>query len=426
MNTPIINRYDQVARHYCIGTSGGRRKRADRRSLASSLYVFFAAASLIMFYYAHAEWLPVEKAFYVPCAITLLCSFFVKRKWDKIDRILTVFVIFVALSDVLTGIYPKGISSPLVRISLGIFCFNKIRKVDLYGAITVIAKLSPIIMVTYYVFANPLTYVSWVRYGGFSGDPNYLAISLELLIVLNLIFIHRKETGMFWRVLSVASIISTLPLFLVGQSRMGLISLVVLFLFYLSFLYKNSKRNFMILAVTGCVLLVAGFGSYSYMLDGVERRFTKHSSSRGSGGMIQNDPRMAQINATFRVFKRNPSYVFSGIGADHDPEDIQDYKQMADNPVHNTFVGILLQDGLFALSAFLMLLIVTFRQVVKRPDKKLYLGFYLSLLLNISSVPSASYLTFWWSLFFLLNQKDYICNKNLCCGLSQNEIRSIK
>ena len=406
MNTPIINRYDQVARHYCTGTSGGIRKRADRRSLASSLYVFFAAASLIMFYYAHAEWLPVEKAFYVPCAITLLCSFFVKRKWDKIDRILTVFVIFVALSDVLTGIYPKGISSPLVRISLGIFCFNKIRKVDLYGAITVIAKLSPIIMVTYYVFANPLTYVSWVRYGGFSGDPNYLAISLELLIVLNLIFIHRKETGMLWRVLSVASIISTLPLFLVGQSRMGLISLVVLFLFYLSFLYKNSKRNFMILAVTGGVLLVAGFGSYSYMLDGVERRFNGNGSSRGATDMIKGDPRMDQIIATVRVFEKNPSYVFSGIGVDNNPIEIQDYKQIASNPVHNTFIGTLFQEGIFALCAFVWLFVMTFLMIVKRPDKLLYLGLFFGLLLNISSVPSTSYLTFWWSLFFLQNPVD--------------------
>jgi len=424
MNTSIINKSNRVGNRYCIDSSGYKREHAAKKHIASSLYVFFAATSLIMFYYAHAEWLPVEKAFYVPCAITLLCSFFVKSKWDNIDRILAVFVVFVALSDVLTGIYPKGISSPLIRISLGVFCFNKIRKVDLYHTITVIAKLSPAIMVTYYVFANPLTYVGWVRYGGFSGDPNYLAISLELLIVLNMIFIHRKETGMFWRVLSIASIIATLPLFLVGQSRMGLISLAVLFLFYLIFLYKKSKRSFMVLAVAGSALLVAGYGSYSYMLDGVERRFTKHISSRSSGGLIQNDPRVGQIKATFRVFERNPSYVFSGIGADHNPEEIQDYKQIADNPVHNTFFGILLQEGIFALSAFLVLLVVTFRQIVQRPDKSLYLGLYLSLLLNISSVPSTSYLTFWWSLFFLHNPGNYISGNTF--RLSGNNIRSIK
>ena len=124
------------------------------------------------------------------------------------------------------------------------------------------------------------------------------------------------------------------------------------------------------------------------------------------------------------MFERNPSYVFSGIGADHNPEEIQDYKQIADNPVHNTFFGILLQEGIFALSAFLVLLVVTFRQIVQRPDKSLYLGLYLSLLLNISSVPSTSYLTFWWSLFFLHNPGNYISGNTF--RLSGNNIRSIK
>lgn len=361
-------------------------------------YCLWAGITLIMFFYAHAEFLPVEKAFYVPCAITLLFSFFVKKRWDKIDTLLGWFLALVWISDLANGIYPESISSNCVRITLGVVCFNKLRKCNLSSVSKLVAYISPLIICSYYIFDNPLLYVGWERYGGFSGDPNYLSISLNLLCVCML-----QQIGMIksktWRAIWIVSILLIIPIIIAGKSRIGSVSFCVIILFAGYKLLHKSKAFFLILAVFGSGAMIYMSNTNPSMIDQFVMRFDGSRKSDQGAALA----RLKQIDGTIAVFKSTPYAIFFGIGVDSNPQNIESYSSRTVNIVHNTFFNILLQEGIITLSFFCYILWICFKGIWKKRDL-LMGGLFLSLLMNINSVSCTSYLTFWWSLFFIFSE----------------------
>lgn len=384
-----------------------------------SRYCFWAGITLIMFYYAHAEFLPIEKAFYIPCAIAFIISLFVRKRWDKIDTLLGWFLALVWISDLANGIYPESISSNCVRITLGVVCFNKLRKCNLSSVSKWVAYISPLIVISYYIFDNPLLYVGWERYGGFSGDPNYLSISLNLLCVIMLQQIGMTKSKT-WRAIWIVSILLIIPIIIAGKSRIGSVSFCVIILFAGYKLLRKSKIFFLILAIFGSGAMIYMSNTNPSMIDQFVMRFDGSRKSDQGAAMA----RFKQIDGVIATFKDTPYIIFFGIGADSLPQDIESYKTKSANIVHNTFFNIFLQEGIFTLFFFCYILWICLKRIWEKRDLIMG-GLFLSLLMNINSVSCTTYLTFWWSLFFIFSEthdttKDAGCNRNkkyvtTCC-----------
>lgn len=365
--------------------------------MAGKIYLFFATAALIMFYYAHAPG-GAEKLFYIPCAGALIASFFCHFKRDCIDVILLLIIGFSLLSDLVNFTVPDRVDAPWLRQCIGILCFNKLRKFNMNKIVTAMAVASPFIILSLYLFSSPFGRASY-RYGGFSGDPNYLAISLNLLIVFNLLYIHRKDTTKLQSIVPIITILGTLPLFIAGKSRAGLIAMSVLLLSYLIFLFFNNRKTcFLIIAITfvcsGNIYIL-----FQKPIDAIVERFDSLEKAHGGA-------RVVQFSAVNDVYKAYPYTFPLGTGIDNSPLRFEEFKAKSPFMIHNTYLNILFGQGFVALCLYLTMFWLTFKQIWKYEHKGIFVGLYLSLLLNISSVASATYLTFWWTLFFLLSVPD--------------------
>lgn len=367
----------------------------NKLRLADRLYLAFATLSLVMFFYAHAPFMP-EKLFYVPCALTLVASFFCPFRHDRVDTLLLLIIGLALLSDVVNYTLPRGVESPWVRQGIGILCFRKLRHYDLRPVTKALVFVAPIIVASYYLFSSPF---AEYRYGGFSGDPNYLSISLTLLIAILLVYTHQKGTSRGVVVVAVATIVMTLPLFFAMKSRMGIMAFAVMLLGEGVYLFEHNKR--MLTLVVVAVFMTIGPVSvmFSEEIAGLTDRFDTLEESRGG-------PRADMVKGVHDVFMAYPSYFVFGNGIDVSPASYAEYSAYSDQPIHTTYVNIFFHQGLFVLAIFLLLLWRTFQQVwCSGSERPIYLALFLSLLMNIGSVPSMTYLTFWWTLFFLLSVK---------------------
>ena len=341
-----------------------------QETFEGKLYLTFALLSLVLFYYAHADFLP-DKFFYVPCAGALISGLFFRFHNDWVDYCLLFFVFFSFMSDLLNQTFPHSLISAFLRQTLGILCFSKLRHFDSKVLIKYFSRISPVIVVSYYVFSNPLGGYVYDRYGGFSGDPNYLAISLTLLIAMNLLYIHQAETTKIWKAISVVSIIGTIPLFLVGQSRAGIIALCVMLMFYFVYLYKYHKGLSIVLC--GIVLLMSGSVYYHFQktFNAVNQRF--NDISEGGG-------RTVQIYGVADVYSKHPLYVITGIGIDNSPLQFEEFRIKSNYIIHDTYLDVLFGQGIVTLIIFLWLLYKTFRKTLLVDKWQIYIGLYLSLL----------------------------------------------
>lgn len=372
--------------------------------VASNLYLFFTVVALIMFYYAHAPW-GVEKLFYIPCAGALITSYFCPFKRDIIDVILLLIIFFSLLSDLVNFSIPDRIDAPWLRQCIGILCFNKLRKFSLERIVSFIAIFSPFIILSLYLFSSPFGKNSY-RYGGFSGDPNYLAISLNLLIAINMIYIHKSDTTKLRSTIAIATIIGTLPLFIAGKSRAGLMALGVLLISYLIFLFFRNKRACVVVIVATFAFSGNFYLLFHKQIDAVIERFDSLEKAHGGA-------RVVQFSAVSDVYKVYPYTFVFGTGIDNSPLRFEEFKAKSPYMIHNTYLNTLFGQGFITLCLYVFLFCVIFKRIRTYDNRGLYMGLYLSLLLNISSVASATYLTFWWTLFFLLSSPNNYGTTNI-------------
>ena len=134
-------------------------------------------------------------------------------------------------------------------------------------------------------------------------------------------------------------------------------------------------------------------------IDAIVERFNSLEEAHGGARVVQ----FSAVNDVYKVYP----YMFPfGTGIDNSPLRFEEFRAKSPFMIHNTYLNIMFGQGFFALCLYLILFWLVFKQIKEYEHKEIFVGLYLSLLLNIGSVASVTYLTFWWTLFFLLSLPD--------------------
>ena len=382
-----------------------------KQPVLEKLYCIFVVLAFGLLFYANAEAqeapngvaysLGIGKAFYIPCGLALICSFFLKIKRDWLDKILYCLIFVAILSTCfhppLSGTF---LTWTVTRFIMAILCFKSVRDIDPLLLAKIAAILSPLIVFPHYLLSNPFSYGDY-RYGGFYGDPNFLAFALIFLIALCYIT-FRREKGWIIKILSICSIVGSIPLILLGASRAGILSLSIILFTILIDTFRRSKRGFvlllMVIALSGGVLL----NKMSDTLDMIERRYQAETESDQVGAKA----RVEGVGNVFRVLGRRPELIPFGIGLGNTYDTIAKYRDdgfRSSFVVHNTYLSLLYELGLVGFLLYLLIYIFAFKQLV-RQHQYLLIGILLSAIVCFLTLPGAAYMPGWILLFFTTNK----------------------
>ena len=112
-----------------------------KQSVIERLYSIFVVLAFGLLFFANAEALEapngavynlgIGKAFYVPCGLALLSSFFLPKKRDKLDGTLLVLILVAIFSSLLhPPLSETFLSWEVTRFIFAILCFKDIRNID--------------------------------------------------------------------------------------------------------------------------------------------------------------------------------------------------------------------------------------------------------------------------------------------------------
>lgn len=382
-----------------------------KQSVIERLYCLFVVLAFGLLFYANAEAqeaptgavynLGIGKAFYIPCGLALVCSFFLGIKRDWLDKVLYCLIFVAILSTCfhppLSGTF---LTWTVTRFVMAILCFKSVRDVDPVLLAKVAAVFSPLIVFPHYFLSDPFSYGN-IRYGGFYGDPNFLALSLSFLIAL-CYKTSREERGILIKVLSISSIVGAVPLIILGVSRGGIIGLFIIILFILIDTFKRNKRGVFFLVV---VIVFAGGVLSTRMsdtLDLVELRYQAETESDQIGAKA----RIEGVGNAFRVLSKRPALIPLGIGLGNTYDTIAQYRDdgfRSSYVIHNTYISLLYEIGVIGFLLYLLIFYYAFKQLLQKRDY-LLIGLLLSAIVSLVTLPGTAFMPGWILLFFLTNK----------------------
>ena len=206
--------------------------------------------------------------------------------------------------------------------------------------------------------ARPYDPTSPIRACGTTGYCNALAGYFELVIPLFVSLYFFYPLGKKLRRWLLVLLVMATAALLVTYSRGGflgmILGVIVLLLFAARRFPQLSKHAFKITAAVA-VQLVVLLALFSEKLMMRMQFFMEQS--------MEDDVRVALIRDAFEMIKHHPLF---GVGLNNFPEafavyEITGMKFDINYPVHNTWLLITAEQGLFGLAAFLILMWVTFR-----------------------------------------------------------------
>lgn len=376
------------------------------------IYIYSVVLAFGLLFFANADQqvapdgtvveLGIGKLFYVPCAIALICSQFLVKKKDKLDKKLR-WLIIIAISTSI--IHPPNnlnfLTWTLTRFIFAILCFKDIRNINpiLFAKCVVIA--SPLIVFPHYILTDPLSYGDW-RYGGFYGDANFLALALNIIIVLCYITFMKTDNKLL-KIICIASTLGSIPLIMAGMSRGGIIGLLIILFFILRSLQRTNKKLFFFIIIIG-VLSIGSFTSkFGDLIDRIEYRFSGESSSDQGGARA----RLESIESVCNVMIDCPYLIPTGIGLGNTMHDIEKYRQhgyYSRFVVHNTYFSLFYEAGLIVLLLYLSIYLYIFKNLYAVKNY-LLLGIIFSGTLSLFTLPGVSFMPGWIMLFLLSNKK---------------------
>lgn len=357
-------------------------------------YAIFSVLSLVFFLYAHTDF---GKIFYIPCGLTLFCAYLFNREWDNLDILLLLFVGWIFFTDLIHGIIPMCFSDPSIRITFGIACFNGLRKTSEGTLIKYFTAVCvPLVLLSFYIFESP--FAADVRYFGFIGDPNYYALTLNLIVFILFQLIAGSNKINWWIVSGVLSIVAIIPIVIAGQSRVGFISLALLLIGGIHVVFKKFRGvSYTVLLL--CILSLVCCAIFTE----IPHNFADRYAMRGINGWAAMS-RFYQIKCMINCINASPGILLCGIGADVNELLLPMYGDCIRTIVHNTFANILFHQGIPGLVIFCLILLKVVKLIFLNKTDLLEKLFFISVLINIMSVSSITYLSFWWSLFYLANK----------------------
>ena len=366
-----------------------------------------AAFSLLFFSNANQieglESIPIisklNKAFYLPCGIALLCSIFMEKPaLDRIAYCINVLILLLLFACLIHPPYTFNILSwGITRIIMGVLCFKDIRHISLKKFVTILTYFSPFIVFAHYYFVDPFSYGLY-RFGGFYGDANYLALAFNFLILCSYYAIKINK-NLITKIIGIITILGSIPLIMLGISRGGIIGMGFLIIGILYDMFRTNKRATVIVFFA----FILSYGTlrviFTDNIHNIEARFSGEAASDEAGAMI----RVYQIDGIFTVFNNRPELILFGIGTENGMKAYELYGTdgyYSHHVIHNTFFRILFEGGIFAFITYLYLLFCAL-MVIIRQRAFLHIAFFLSLIITVSTVPCIAFMPYWIAFFFL-------------------------
>lgn len=370
------------------------------------VYIFSVIIAFGLLFYANAETqeapdgsvvnLGIGKSFYLPCAIALISSLGLKKRKDSIEIALYFLMLFAILSSIVhPPMSSKVLEWNITRFIFAILCFKGLRNINPLLFVKWLTLLSPIIVLPHYFLSNPFGYGEW-RYGGFYGDANFLAIALNFIIAICYLS-YKVHQSKLVRACALVSILSSIPLILVGMSRGGIIGLVIV-LFCITYDTFRNQRKLFFASCIAIVLFISPllmrFGDIFLL---IESRFENETANARIEGII----------SAYNVFSNLPELIPFGIGPGNTVPMMNYYRPfgyICAYSIHNTFVSIMYEMGLFAAIEYTMLYLYTFVHLYK---SRMYMliGLLASSALGLFTLPGSAFMPGWILLFFLSNHQ---------------------
>lgn len=383
----------------------------EKYSKAELIYVISCVAAFALLFFANADTqeapdgtvvnLGIGKSFYFPCGVALISSFFLQKKKDGIDKYLNLMIFFAIFSSLIHP--PHGfnvLSWTLTRFLFAILCFRDLRNVSPLLVAKAIAYAAPIIVFPHYILKNPFSYGEY-RYGGFYGDPNFLALAFNLIIAMCFITILKSDSRII-KLLCIASILGAIPLIMAGMSRGGLLGLFIILYFIFRTLRRHSKRwSYVVILV--CALSMGSFTSrFGDLIESIEYRFIGNSASDAGGARA----RIEGIESVVNVMMDCPYLIPLGIGLGNTVPTMEDYRQhgyFCKYAVHNTYFSLWYEAGLILLFIYLLFNWETIKTLYCQRNYML-VGVQVSAILSLFTLPGVTFMPGWILLFLLSNK----------------------
>lgn len=379
------------------------------------IYIYSVAVGFGLLFFANSDnlintpdeaisKLGIGKVFYYPCGLALLVSLFMPVKKDIFLTITIALLGLTLVSSILNPPVTNNIMTmTITRFVFAILCFKKLTNVDPFYFARVIALLSPIIVIPHYVFSNPFGYGDF-RYSGFYGDANFLALSL-LLVIIMCIISYKNEKNIIFKCLYVISIVFAIPLIFFGRSRSGMISLAFVTLLVLNNILKKSRLLFIsvLLVIIAVVLFLYRTYNDSFLL--LFYRFSTDSDT----DVASSQYRIDGIYSAFNVFMNRPELIPFGIGMGNSRDMMgvyANYGYIANDVIHNSFVAIMFEAGIFVAILYSLIFYKVFRRILSN-KRYILLGLFVSLFLALFTLPGVVFMPGWIALFFLCNDELY-------------------
>lgn len=233
-----------------------------------------------------------------------------------------------------------------------------------------------------------------IRFGSTAGSSIQSAFLIFILMAI-LTFLFKKRSILLFSI----NAIGTLAI-MFSLSRGSILSLVFVFVVYGIIHFKKSKKEiilFMIIMVCSLFVLEKQFRFVSIM----EERNVMENITSG---------RNERWKKTFDVYKQ--SFLLFGAGNAITPSErsfksVFESERNLTNSPHNVYLSFLVENGILGIVNFIVLLLVLFRNLLKKKVKLSYhFLFFLSLpliMMNTEIILRNGIVAFFfWFLFFLL------------------------
>lgn len=362
----------------------------------SDIYTLSVVFSFSLYFFSNDTTLGLGKLFFIPTALSLVFNFFVLKTIGRLEFLLFLFIFMGALPYTAYGtVDSQFLELPLTRLVLGILSFIGLKEIGLKKLIKWLTLITPMILFIHYFYSD----LSEYRYGGFYGDPNYLAISFQFLIVINLLALnifHNK----FLKILTIVNIFAIFPLILFGLSRAGMATTVLVLLFYWFYLLKvGNKKSYIYLGIL--LLILIGFSGYIQVM--FEERI---DSLIGRLDELQSDVRNEINRIALEAFFSHDYNFFLGFGYGNTETDkFLEITGIDNHRVHNSYICTLVEQGIIGLGILMSMILLLAKKILfnRSKFKVIKIGLFFAMLINLYSVFCFSFLSFWVTFFFLFN-----------------------
>ncbi len=360
---------------------------------SSTLYLSVLYALLLPLHIMNTMEVGGVKLWYFPVLLLACIGLFYLKKLKSIYilRLLFAFLTLSFISAIIGGVEAINNSINLSIIILALFPLWGMNKTFIY-------RLFPFLFIVAIYFS--FVYANWenanFRFQGMYNDPNYLCTSL----VVGIYFCSQNfsKTPIVIKVVSLVAIVYAIYTIMFTQSRGGIIALLCICVFIILRYYKSNK----IIVISSLIILMFSASSiylqYAENIDNIVSRFSGEKESDRSSA----DSRLKEINSAFSAIEDYPLTLVlgGGFGVTGKALDytsgrgyILPYKYNNTHRIHNTYVAVFFEQGVFAFFIF-MIMLAKVGLSSWRTDKVKF-GLLLSLSLQAMTIWVMPYLPFW-------------------------------